>query len=80
MEDRALSREEIALRILVGLVSSSQRSLDQLCPIDTSPASNPDRIVKTKWIIESAFHMADVFAEVRDEAPRVLASKTRDEA
>lgn len=66
METQAFTREEIALRLLVGLITSSQRSIDDLCPIEVSPASNPDRVVKTRWIIESAFRMADVFVSVRD--------------
>lgn len=66
METQALTREEIALRLLIGLITSSQRSIDDLCPVEASPASNPDRVVKTRWIIESAFRMADVFIDVRN--------------
>ena len=67
MEGRKFTREEIALRVLVGLVTSSQRSIDDLCPSDGSPGSNPDRVLKTRWLIEDAFRMADVFIEVRDK-------------
>lgn len=67
MEESRFTREEIALRILVGLVASSPRSIDDLCPADISPGSNPDRVVTTRWIIENAFRMADVFIDIRDK-------------